>query len=167
MSRWPVDAHAFIEPYWPVETLSLICEQTNRYARQARYSNPTKSNGGANWEDVTLNELICWLGICIYMGVNKLPNNRLYWDRRNFFGCPLVKAAMRKHRFESICHNIHLVDNAALVADKKHENYDKIAKVRWMLESFVKTCKELYNCERHVCVDEIMIPHRGRRCEIK
>lgn len=74
---------------------------------------------------------------------------------------------MRRAQFESICRNIHLVDNNTLITDKANENYDKIAKVRWLVEGFVQTCKRLYNCERYICVDEIMIPYRGRKCNIK
>lgn len=163
----PIGVNTFFEPYWPVETLAEICNQTNRYARQPRYSNPAKTNGGPNWSDVSVKELRCWLGICILMGLKKLPNTRLYRDRQNFFGCPLVRAAMRRYRFEKICRNIHLVDNCTLVTEKSNPSYDKIAKIRWLLEGFVQASKRLYNCERYVCVDEIMIPYRGNRCSIK
>jgi len=39
--------------------------------------------------------------------------------------------------------------------------------VRWLLEGFVEVCKCLYNCKRHICVDEMMIPYTGRHCNIK
>jgi len=71
------------------------------------------------------------------MGLKKLPNIQLYWSRTNFFGCPLVKAAMRRVRFEMISSNIHLVDNSTLITEKANANYDKITKVRWLLARFV------------------------------
>jgi len=166
-SRRPLAVSEFFDSFWPSETLSQICQQTNKYARQPSFRDPRKPNGGLNWFDVSPKEIRCWLGICIRMGLKKLPNNRLYWDRRSFFGCPLIKAAMRRARFEQICRNIHLVDNSHLVTDKASPQYDKLAKVRWLLEGFVGACKRQYNCERHICVDEIMIPYRGRRCTIK
>lgn len=53
------------------------------------------------------------------------------------------------------------------MTNKASPNYDKIAKIRWLLESFVLACKHLYNCEHHVYVKEIVIPYHGRRCSIK
>lgn len=102
-NRRPVGAQEFFNSYWRIETLNQICEQTNKYARQPSYGNWAKQNGGLNWFDVSLKEIRCWLGICIMMGLKKLSNNRLYWDRRNFFGCPLIKATMCRARLEKIC----------------------------------------------------------------
>lgn len=167
LRRRPSSVLEFFDPFWAPETLKVICDETNRYARQPSYRNPARLNGGVNWVDVTPSDIRCWLGICILMGLKKLPNNRQYWSRGSFFGCPIVRGAMRRARFEQITSNVHLVDNTTLVTDKASNEYDKIAKVRWLLDGFVSTCKRLYRCERHICVDEIMIPYRGRRCNIK
>lgn len=129
LSRCPVGISKFFDPFWSVETLQRICDQTNQYARQPSYQCPNKTNGGVNWTNVSLREIHCWLGICIRMGLKKLPSNRMYWSHRNFFGCPLIKASMRRAHFEKITRNIHLVDNSTtLVTDKTHVEYDKIAK---------------------------------------
>ena len=117
------------------------------------------NNGGMDWKDVIAGDIWCWLAVYIYMGLKKLPNNCLYWDRCNFFGCPLAKAAIRRRRFEQICRIIYLVDNSTLITDKRNPAYDKIAKVRWLVEEFIKINKHLYNCDHHVCVEEIMISY--------
>jgi len=87
--RRPVPLQDFFAPYWLDKTLKLICEHTNQYARQPQYSNPSKLNGGPNWEDVTPQEIHLWFGVYMYMGLKKLPNNRLYWDKRKLFGCSI------------------------------------------------------------------------------
>jgi hypothetical protein len=74
---------------------------------------------------------------------------------------------MHRRRFEQIYRKIYLVDNSTLVTDKRNLAYNKIAKVRWLVEDFIKISKRLYNCDRHMCVDEIMISYQGRRYDIK
>ena len=61
---------------------------------------------------------------------------------------------------------LHLVDNDTLVMDQEDAGYDKLAKVRWLCESFTSMSQQLYNNERILTVDEIMIPYKGRYCNI-
>ena len=125
---------------------------------------PIKLNNGANWEDLIKPVLLAWLGITIYMEIKVLPQTRSYWDNHAFFGCPLIRAIMKRDRFEQILRNIHLVDNETIVTDNKSPEYDKLAKVKWHFEDFVMVSQSIYNCERHFIVDEIMIVYFGTYC---
>ena len=77
--RRPMALHEAFDAFWPQETLSKICDQTNMYAKQV----PTKPrkgglNGGTNWVDLCPDELRGFLGILLFMGLKKLPQIRLY-----------------------------------------------------------------------------------------
>lgn len=128
---------------------------------------PHLTNGRQTWEPLVDKELVCWLGIVILMGLKPLPNRRLYWDSLGFFGCELIQSCMSRNRFEAIGRCIHLVDNRGLPTDASHPEYDKIGKVRWLMEHFASTSQRLYNCERICTVDEIMVPYKGRYCNIQ
>jgi hypothetical protein len=41
---------------------------------------------------------------------------------------------------------------------------DKIAKTRWPKEHFVTTAQQLYHMEPTICVDELIIPYKGKYC---
>jgi hypothetical protein len=43
---------------------------------------------------------------------------------------------MRRPRWEAILRYIHLVDNIVLEIDRQSPAYDKIVKVRWLLDEF-------------------------------
>lgn len=101
------------------------------------------------------------------MGLKDLPNRRLYWDRRHFFGCDRIKNVMRRERWEDILRCLHLVDNEGLVPDPQHLDHDKIAKTRWLLEKFAELSQQFYNCERHITVDEMIVAYKGRFCCIR
>lgn len=62
---------------------------------------------------------------------------------------------------------IHLVDNSEFVTEPTTPGFDKIGKVRWLVEEFAKISQSLYNAERVCTVDEIMVPYKGRYCGIR
>lgn len=138
-----------------------------RYAAQDSHDEPHLTNGRHDWVDLTEDELMCWFGVLILMGLKDLPHRRLYWDRRHFYYCPIIGAVMTRHRFEAIVRCVHLVNNETLVRDPEAIGYDKIGKVRWLLESFSRISQSLYNAERVCTVDEIMVPYKGRYCNIR
>lgn len=74
---------------------------------------------------------------------------------------------MPRRRFEGITRCLHLVNNETLIIDRADPSYDKIAKVRWLCESFAQISQSLYNNERTLTVDEIMIAYKGRLCSIR
>lgn len=79
------------------EILDIIPREINRYARQ-------KLEGQAldKWQDVTLNEIKAFLGVCIVMGVNSLPSTAESWSSDPFLGNEGIQKVMTKNRFENI-----------------------------------------------------------------
>jgi len=55
-----------------------------------------------------------------------------------------------------------VTDNHSLVTDRSQASYDKIGKVRFLVDHFVSRSKELYNPGRYITVDEMMVAYRGR-----
>lgn len=101
------------------------------------------------------------------MGLKVTPTIRDYWKIDAFWHCPIISTVMSHDRFECILRCLHFVDNSTLEKDKKARDYDKIGKVRWVIESFVCRSRELWNPEKFVTVDEIMIAYRGHFSPIR
>jgi hypothetical protein len=68
---------------------------SSRYAEQEDHDELHLTNGRADWVDITIPKLKCWLGILILMGLKPLPHRRLYRDRRPYYGCPIISVAMQ------------------------------------------------------------------------
>ena len=153
--------------FWPECDLAIICRETNAYGLQESIEHLGFLNGRGKWKILSVPELRAWLGVCIFMGLKRQPTFRSYWSKRKFYGCPIVKRIMQRTRFEQILSCLHLVDNRSLVQDKTCVGYDKIGKCRWFIESFIGHSKAAYNCDKHLACDEIMVPYKGRRCDIK
>ena len=157
------------ELYWTEETLARIVLETNRYARELKGgTGDSRTRGGLKWHDVCVAELRAWLGICILMGVKRLPCVRHYWMRsEGFIYCSLISSVMTLARWEDILRCLHLVNNEELVRDVASRHFDRIAKTRWVIDMFVTVSKEIYNLEREITVDECVIPYKGKYCFIR
>ena len=119
-------------------------------------------NGGKGWVDVKVQELRAWLGIKIYMGLKPLPARD-----EELFNCRIIPSVMTMRRWEAILRCLHLTDNEKLKRDRSIPNFDKIGKVRMLLDHFVSTSQSLYNLECVVTVDELVIPYKGKYCNFR
>lgn len=106
-------------------------------------------------------------GVLMLMGLKELPTIRCYWSPSQFYGCPIISEVFTRRRFEAIIRCIHLVNNDTLVQNKGELGYDKLGKVRWLVDRFAEISQSLYNAQRTCTVDEIMIPYKGRYCNIR
>ncbi|KAL9977680.1 hypothetical protein ACROYT_G015112 [Oculina patagonica] len=89
------------------EILDVIVTETNRY-------DPQKLEGEAldKWQDVTLNEIKAFLGVCIVMGVNHLPSTADCWSSDPFLGNEEIQKVMPKNRFENGSRFFHFNDSS-------------------------------------------------------
>lgn len=130
------------------QLISHIVGQTNLYSVQVNGSCIVTAQ----------NEMEQFLGILILMGIIKYPQYRMYWSPGTRI--PAVADVMPLARFEKIKRFFHLNNNAEM---PKHgqENFDKLYKVRPMIESILLKCRALSPEESH-SVDEQMIPTKAR-----
>jgi len=142
--------------------------ETNRYVGQAVTEYESQyNNGGPKWFDVTPGEFKAWLGIVILMGLKVTLTVRDYWKKSAFWHCPIISGVMTRDRFECILRCVHCVDNTTLETNKSARGYDKIGKVHWVIDGFVARSRELWNPEKFVTVDEIIIAYRGHFSPIR
>jgi len=67
---------------------------------------------------------------------------------------------MTHDRFECILQCLYCVDNRTLEIIKSTQGYNKIGKVKWIIEGFEARSKELWNPKKYVTMDEIMIAYK-------
>lgn len=111
---------------------------------------------------MTLIEMHAFLEIVILMGLKGSSTIRDYWKSDPFWCCGFIPRIMTRNRFESLLRCIHCIDNSMLCRDNNSDQYDKLGKVRWIIEHFVERSRELFNCEKFVTTYEIMVAFRGR-----
>ena len=121
-----------------------IAEQSNSYSVQ-------QSGKSVN---LCKSELEQYFGKLLMMGLIKLPQYRMFWA--NGTRIPAIAEAMSVNRFDKIKQFLHCNDNAKMVP-KGDPSYDKLFKVRPVLDSVLKNCKKIPQEEKH-SIDEQIIP---------
>lgn len=144
----------FFETIFTNEMVLKILEETNKYAMQEQ---------SKNWTPITPEEVRVFIGICIFMGIHRLPSTDHYWSSDPALRVDVIADTMPAKRFKKIVENIHLNDNATQVP-RSDPAYDKLHKIRPivdMLNSVISNTK-IYKPSSFVSVDESMVPFKGR-----
>ena len=140
------------------DLLDFMVEETNRYAHQKLSAFPDRL---ANFRAVTCAELKAFIAINIIMGIVRLPNLALYWSCDEFFGNQGIKKTMTKNRFEEISKYLHFSDSTNEPA-RGAANYDRLYKVRSVLDYVRDKCEGNFKPTKNISVDEGMVAFRGR-----
>uniref|UniRef100_A0A0N4W9V8 DDE_Tnp_1_7 domain-containing protein n=1 Tax=Haemonchus placei TaxID=6290 RepID=A0A0N4W9V8_HAEPC len=96
------------------ESLDFMFTETNRYAKEKMMVR------NKDWTDTTVEEMKRLLGICLYVGIVKLPSMRDYWSTKPIFVCS-VKIIVG-NRFKAPLSCLHFVDKEN--ADKKVDSIE-------------------------------------------
>lgn len=145
--------------FFTEEILNLITRQTNIYGKGKKSSSNQRKS--SNWKDVSEKEIESFLGLIILMGINDLPNMKLYWSKDMIFHNTFISSIMSRDRFLQIFYNLHLADNS-LEPKRESKNYSKIYKVQNFIEILRRNFQKNYNFGRFGTVDETMIKFKGR-----
>jgi hypothetical protein len=82
--------------------------------------------------------LKAWIGCLVAMGLNRLPDIKMYWDTT--WKLLLVANRFNRKRFLSIKKYLHLADNED-IANQKDSSSDRIGKIRPLLNLLVANCR--------------------------
>jgi len=101
------------------------------------------------------------LGIFIATGLVSLPNLEDYWKTNSIFSQPGIVKGMSRNRFEYLCGQLHFNDDSLAPAHGT-PGYDRLYKIRPIIDAICDKSKTLYNLGEKVSVDEAMVKFKGR-----
>ena len=135
-----------------------ILTQSNLYAEQQRVAN----NDNSPWSPITKEELMAFIGVVVAMGVVQLPAVDNYWSIDPILTHPWFRSVFTRLRFRQILRYLHVADNSKAL-QRSDPNYDKLWKVRYLINALSSKCLELYNPHPQISIDESMI---GTKCRL-
>lgn len=140
------------------EILDKIVLETNRYAFHLIQNKRLPRRSLLHkWTDTNRAEIEKFIGILMIMGINKLPQMRLYWSSHDMYSNERIKKTMTRNRFDVLLRCLHFSDNS----DPKAEN-DRLFKIRDIMELCCKQFQETLEPAEELVIDESMVPWRGR-----
>lgn len=172
-----VDVEPFTEPVGPtislgsepLETfLSLftpaliehIIVETKKYATLCLTSTHQGDGPPPTWE-TDASEIRAYLGFAILMGFNQVPDLYDYWSMNPAFHYFPVASRISRKRFLEIQRFLHFADNETIVP-RGEPGYDRLAKVRPVIEAVQQTFLSSYQPNRENSIDEAMVKFKGR-----
>ena len=102
-----------------------------------------------------------FLGLVVLMGINDLPNRKLYWSKDMVFHNTFISSIVSRDRFLEIFYNLHLAHNS-LKPKRESKDYSKIYKVKNFTEIMRRDFQKNYNFGCCGTIDESMIKFKGR-----
>lgn len=112
------------------------------------------------WSKVTADEIWAYFGFMILMGINRLPAIADYWKLDPTYRYSLADRITRDRFLEIFCY-LHFVDNTTLLP-RIDPNYDKLVKIRPVVDHLSDRFRSVYSPHREASVDEAMIGFKGR-----
>jgi len=149
----------FVWLLFPTSLLSLLVVWTNGYAvwKQAQPGQMPDTT----WGETTEAEMRAFLGINVMMGIVQLPDSRLYWSSNPLLRREGIARTMTCSRVHNLVQYFHAADRAAKPA-RGHPAYDRLFKVRPVIDVIGETCCDVYHLSREASIDEAMIAFTGR-----
>lgn len=141
--------------------VEYIVKETNLYANQSIVKCILHESIGTHsrlalWKDITALEMRQFLGLLIWMGLDNKPKLQDYWSKSILYDSKVSKV-MARNRFELILSNLHFADNEQYETDPP-----KLYKIQKLIDCLKSKFQNAFIPKEHVCIDETMIPFRGR-----
>ena len=128
------------------DIVDLIVKETKQYALTR----------GENYNPTDNYEIKQFFGIILQIGFVCLPKLEDYWSNRaDIGGNPICGKIMTRTRFYTLMKFLHLVDN-------EKSSTSRTYKIDDFMRLYISKCQLFLTPDRNVCIDESLIPFRGR-----
>ncbi len=144
----------------------MITDQTNIYAAQQKEIRsqpnakmPLKTNSRLNkWVDTTVEEMKIFLGLILWMGLNRRGTIEKYWSDDPLFISAITQKGrtMSRNRFQILLNCFHFTNNE--LVDKN----DRLNKIQPLIDALKNNYQKVYVPAEDFVIDETLVPWRGR-----
>ena len=107
-----------------------------------------------------MEELKAYFGFKILMGLYPKPAVRDYWRQDPFVGYIPISDRISRDRFTDLDRFLHFANNETLPS-RGEPGYDRLGKVREVMDKVNKNFQTVYKPHREISMDEAMIPFQG------
>ena len=154
----------FLELYLTDEIMTLIVNETNRYAEQFLAVNIISAQNSylSLWEATTVPEMKTFIGVILLMGIIYKTQIFLYWSTDPFYNTPIISEIMNRNRFYLLLLKFfHFNDNEDTNYNANDENRDRLHKVGPLIDLLRSRFRSVYTPGKHLSVDESLILYKG------
>ena len=112
------------------------------------------------WQDVTIEDIMAFLGLVIAMGIANLPEIHDYWNTEPILSMRWYASIFSRDHFCQIYRYFHLVDNSTKPQDITPGT--RLFKLGNLQQELSQKFKTMYTPSRNLSIDEQMIGTKSR-----
>ena len=143
----PHDPLGLFSLFFDDDLVSLIVDETNRYAEQSLQG--TDKEWSTNAEEIQ-----AYYGFMILMGINRLPEIRDYWSNNEYLCYSPIAVRITRDRFEQITRYLHFADDN--LPERGEEGFSRLQKVDPIISTLKQYFQKAYYPHCQVSIDEAM-----------
>ncbi len=144
------------QPPLPADASPLVLLQLFLPQRlMEEFAQHTNAAAPHDWRPTTAEELYAFLGVHIYMGIDRLPRTALYWSET--FGHPRITSLFSRDRFKQLLSYFSVVAPDPAAAER-----DPLPFVRSLAEKLNRSFAAHFTPAEHFALDEAMVAYKGR-----
>lgn len=153
----------YLELFIDDEFLDLITTETNRYADQymASVNDLPEYSRARKWIPTNRIEMKLFLALHMLMGINHLPDMKLYWSSREAVRTPIFSEFMSRDRFFLLLKFLHFNDNL-MQPGRNNPAYDRLFKLRKVVDMLQERFIHMFTPGANINIDEALYLWKGR-----
>jgi hypothetical protein len=136
----------FLQVFLSPSLVSDIAECTNEYA---------DSKQAVDWTNTNTSELYCFIGVLIYMGIDRLPQLPMYWS--SIYSHSFVSSLFSRDRFQLLLRYFYVGTQA-----EQQQSTDKLRKTRFFSTQLRHSFSSHFLPPQILTLDEAMAGFKGR-----
>ena len=126
-----------------------------------KYASECFGEKSSTWQQITVDELLAYMGFMILMGIVQLLAIQDYWKTTSIFHYMPVAGRISRTRFFELHRYLHFADNSTL-SPPGSPGYDRLGKIAPIIDMLSEQFAAVFNPVKEISVDEAMIPFKGR-----
>jgi hypothetical protein len=119
------------------------------------FAQHTNAAAPHDWRPTSAEELYAFLGVHLFMGIDRLPRTEMYWSQT--FGHPLVTSLFSRDRFKQLLRFFRVVAPDEDAADR-----NPLPHVRSLAAKLNASFASHASPSQHLALDEAMVAYKGR-----
>ncbi|XP_035386916.1 pogo transposable element derived with ZNF domain b isoform X2 [Electrophorus electricus] len=156
------DVLDYFQLIFPDSLIDLIVCETNIFAKYQH----SIGRGHPTWHPLTNEEAKGFIGLCILMGLQSLPEPEMYWSWEHYHNCCIFYRTMSATRFKQISSHIRM---SSMLAEENDHSMNKLSSFQPLLKILEMNMQMAYKPNKYLTIDCALLPAQekgtyGEKC---
>jgi len=167
IGRKPMSNIEYFQLFWTDQFLNELQKESESHFSSKFKKESGKYSTNSYWDiflknGVSKEAIKAYIAVLLFMGINKLPNKDLYWEKNCLFTTDFVSNVFSKNHFKMISAALRLKqfkndeDNIKVSSDPR-------LKIKLFINTLCSKFQQYYELGQNITIDESVVLFKGRQ----